>query len=360
MSSTLLTDLRENLAFKPAPPPYELALAHVRLDKLGFDRAVEERLLSFMRGEDEGLLLLTAPPGCGKSSLLEWASWQLAMQAGGLPVSCSVAGRGTVTPEAIVKAIADGLAIRLAPTLGKREREKLERALATTLTTQRTPTKLTAGITLPPLHGVSAQVAAEFASDMTTIVRAGGWRDGPAAGLTSLADLAHAHRLQLVVVIGDTDLWSASDDASARNAAHFFNAVRSLHSAPDAKLILAIQDHWATGDKTAIARNAANEFKVLAGVAARQLRVPAPASKTQALNLICAMIDRRVEISTDAIRPTGKRWCEELFSDEALALLGEHCRKGSPRTALAVIRDALDRQPHPPAQLDREDLLEAL
>jgi hypothetical protein len=360
VSATLLTGLRENLAFKPAPPPYELALAHVRLDNLGFDRAVEERLLSFMRGEDEGLLLLTGPPGCGKSSLLEWACWQLAEETGGLPVTCSVAGRGTVSAEAIVKAIADGVATRLAATLGNRERKSLENALATTLTTQRAPAKLTASITVPPLHGVTAQVAGEFAKEMTTVVRAGGWRNGPAAGLTSLTDLARDHKLRLVVVIGDTDLWSAGDEAAARNATRFFNALRSLNSAPDAKLILAVQDHWATGDKTAAARNAASEFNALAGLAARRLRVPTATSKAHAHRLICAIIDRRVEISTAAPCPAGKRWCEVLFSADALALLGEHCRKGSPRTSLAVIRDALDRQPQPPAQLDREDLLEAL
>ena len=75
----------------------------------------------------------------------------------------------------IVKGVAEGIAIKLATDLKKREREDLERVLAITITTARAPTRLRAGLALPPVHGLTGQLAAELGGDLATVVKAGGW-----------------------------------------------------------------------------------------------------------------------------------------------------------------------------------------
>ena len=76
MSEELLTSLRDKAAFKPKPPDYELAHAHVPLGEVGLPDPIEDRVIAAMRSEDENSVLIVAPPGCGKSSLLAWSAAQ--------------------------------------------------------------------------------------------------------------------------------------------------------------------------------------------------------------------------------------------------------------------------------------------
>jgi hypothetical protein len=148
MSVAILTVLRERTAFKPKPPDYELALAHVPLGEVGLSNPIEQRVLTAMCTEDESFILIVGPPGEGKSSLLAWAAGR-ATEAGGptrvLPIYVPV-GHHTAMIDTglLVRGVAEGIAIRLGPTLKKRDRETLERALAITITTARQPLKLAA------------------------------------------------------------------------------------------------------------------------------------------------------------------------------------------------------------------------
>lgn len=74
MSEEILTLLRDRAAFEPKPPDYELAHAHVPLAEVGLPDPIEDRVVAAMRSEDENAVLIVAPPGSGKSSLLAWAS----------------------------------------------------------------------------------------------------------------------------------------------------------------------------------------------------------------------------------------------------------------------------------------------
>lgn len=133
MSREILTQLRDRTAFKPKPPEYELALAHVPLADVGLADAIEDRVLGAMCAQDESFVLIVAPPGGGKSSILAWS----AAQAAGAVQSPLIApiyvpvGHHTapIDTNLLVRGVAEGLAIRLAPQLRKRERQMLEQAL---------------------------------------------------------------------------------------------------------------------------------------------------------------------------------------------------------------------------------------
>jgi hypothetical protein len=162
VTEQILATLRERTAFKPKPPDYELALAHVPLGDVGLSNPIEERVLAAMRTEDESFVLVLAPPGGGKSSLLAWAAWQAVTSEALpriLPVYVPVGHHtATIDPSLIVRGVAEDLAVRLAPTLKKQQRETLERALSITFTTARQPSRLRVGLSAPPQQAVAASL----------------------------------------------------------------------------------------------------------------------------------------------------------------------------------------------------------
>lgn len=367
MSAETLTALRERTAFKPKPPDYELALAHVPLGEVGLSNPIEQRVLSAMRAEDESFVLIIGPPGEGKSSLLAWASGQAAEGSGlphVLPIYVPV-GHHTAAIDTglLARGVAEGIAVRLGPTLKKRDRETLERALAITITTARRPPTLRAGLTVPLLHGFVAELAAELGGDLATLVKEGGWQGGPHAGLVALSDVTRAHGGHMVVILEDTDIWSAGDENMARRASAFFAAVRSLLGAPDVTMLAAVQSHWGElepkSPRTRHTAAAQLQFRELKDRAARVLHVPAPASHEQARALLRAVLERRIHITLEEPTPAGG-WCDVLFSADALELLARRCLERSLRQALADVRDTFDHHDILPAQITREHVVEAM
>jgi len=339
MSREILTTLRDRAAFKPKPPEYELALAHVPLGEIGFVDAIEDRVLRLMRAEDEGFALIMAPPGGGKSSLLAWSAGEVSGDDESprivplyVPVGHHTVG---IDPGLIVRGVAEGIAFRLAPHLKRRDRESIEKTLAITITTSRQPARLRAGLSAPPLHGLSANVALELGGDLTTLVKQGGWQGGPHAGLVRLADLARARGARLVVILEDTDIWSAGDENMARRASAFFVAVRSLLGCPDVTLLIAVQNHWASHDSPAGATKhtatARLQFRELADRVGRVLRVPEPRGHAQAHSLVRAVLVRRMKITFDPPAPEGGR-CDlssrtRPLSCSRVAVLSVACAK---------------------------------
>lgn len=368
MSAEILAALRERTAFKPKPPDYELALAHVPLGEVGLSNPIEQRVLSAMRAEDESFILIVGPPGEGKSSLLAWAAGKAA-RAGGptrvLPIYVPVGHHtATINADLLVRGVAEGIAVRLGPMLKKRDREALERALAITISTVRKPLKLRAGLTVPLLHGFGAELAAEVGGDLATLVKHGGWQGGPHSGLVALSDLTRAHGGHMVVIVEDTDIWSAGDENMARRASAFFAAVRSLLGAPDVTMLAAVQSHWGqlqpSGSNRAKHAAAAQlQFRELRDRAARVLHVPAPASHEQARALLRAVLERRMHITLEEPAPAGG-WCDVVFSGDAVELLARRCLERSLRQALADVRDTFDHHDALPAQITREHVVEAM
>lgn len=367
MSEEILTLLRDKAAFKPKPPDYELAHAHVPLGNAGLPDPIEDRVIGAMRSEDESSVLVVAPPGCGKSSLLAWSAAKASTLPDTphvLPVYVPVGHHATrIDTAVIVRGVAEAIAVRLAADLNRREREQLERALSITITTGRQPTRLRAGLSLPPVHGLTVQLAAEVGGDLATLVTAGGWQGGPHAGLVALADLARAKDARLVVIMDDTDIWSAGDENMARRAGEFFAAVRSLLDCPEVTLLAAVQSHWAateappTGaDQTAAARM---QFTELRERAARVLTVPAPSSHHLARGLVRAVLDRRIDITLDPPVPEGG-WVDAVFSPGAIDVLAERCLQRSVRQCLADVRDAFDHHATLPPRIERDDIIEAM
>jgi hypothetical protein len=367
VSEEILTSLRDKAAFKPKPPDYELAHAHVPLGDVGLPDPIEDRVIAAMRSEDENSVLIVAPPGCGKSSLLAWSAAEASSLPDTphvLPIYVPVGHHATpIDTAVIVRGVAEGIAIKLASNLKKREREDLERALAITITTARQPTRLRAGLSLPPLHGLAVQLAADLGGDFTTLVKAGGWQGGAHAGLAALADLARAKDARLVVVMDDTDIWSAGDENMARRAAEFFAAVRSLLDCPEVTLLAAVQSHWASTDalpagaeQTAAARVQFSELRERAG---RVLTVPAPASHDHARALVRAVLDRRIDITLEPPVPEDG-WIDAAFSSGAIDVLAERCLQRSVRQCLTDVRDAFDHHAGLPPRIERDHIIEAM
>jgi AAA ATPase domain len=320
-----------------------------------------------MRSGDENSVLIVAPPGCGKSSLLAWSAAHASTLPDSphvLPIYVPVGHHATPSDTAvIVSGVAEGIAIKLAANLKKREREELERALAITITTARQPTRLRAGLSLPPLHGLTLQLAAELGGDLATVVKAGGWQGGPHAGLVALADLARAKNARLVVVMDDTDIWSAGDENMARRAGEFFAAVRSLLDCPDVTLLAAVQNHWAStkslprgSDQTAAARLQFTELRERAG---RVMAVPLPASLDHARALVRAVLDRRIDITLEPPAPEGG-WVDTVFSAGAIDVLAKRCLERSVRHCLTDVRDAFDHHAGLPPRIERDHIIEAM
>ena len=78
VSQPILTLLREHAAFKPKPPEYELAIAHVPLGQVGLEKPIDDRVLEAMCSDDESFTIVLAPPGCGKPSALSAAAMHCA------------------------------------------------------------------------------------------------------------------------------------------------------------------------------------------------------------------------------------------------------------------------------------------
>jgi hypothetical protein len=367
VSEEILTLLRDKAAFKPKPPDYELAHAHVPLGDVGLPDPIEDRVIAAMRSEDESSVLIVAPPGCGKSSLLAWAAAKASTLPNTpyvLPIYVPVGHHTTpIDTAVIVQGVAEGIAVKLAANLKKREREDLERALAITITTGRQPTRLRAGLSLLPVHGLSVQLAAEVGGDLATLVKAGGWQGGPHAGLVALADRARAKHARLVVIMDDTDIWSAGDQNMARRAGEFFAAVRSLLDCPEVTLLAAVQSHWAStrvppagAEQTAAARLQFNELRERAG---RVLTVPAPSTHDLARALVRGVLERRVDITLEPPVPEGG-WADAVFTSGALDVLAERCLQRSVRQCLADVRDTFDHHATLPPRMERDHIIEAM
>jgi len=367
MSAEILTELRDRAAFKPKPPDYELALAHVPLTTVGLPNPIEDRVVGAMRADDETFVLVVARPGGGKSSLLAWA----AAEASGhpdpphvLPVYVPVGHHtAAITPELIVRGVAENVAFKLAPHLKKREREELETALSITIASTRAPTGLRAKLALPPVHGLSAELAADVGGDFVTLMKAGGWQRGPQVGLVALADLVRAKKAHLVVIVEDTDIWSAGDENMARRAADFFTAVRSLLGSPDVTLLAAVQSHWTDthelGNRSKNTAAARLQFRELSDRAGRVLHVPTPASHGHARALVRMVLERRIEITLDGPAPPGG-WCASVFAEDAIELLGRRCLDRSVRQCLTDVRDTFDHHDVLPERIERDHLVEAM
>jgi hypothetical protein len=166
VSNAILTLLRDKAAFKPKPPDHELAHAHVPLGDVGLPDPIEDRVIATMRSEDQKSVLIVAPPGCGKSSLLAWSAANASTLPAApylLPIYVPVGHHATRTGTALIaRGVAEGMAMKPAADLKKRERENLERALEITITTTRQPTRLRAGLSLPAPYGLSVQLAAQL------------------------------------------------------------------------------------------------------------------------------------------------------------------------------------------------------
>lgn len=220
MSQAILTLLREHTAFKPKPPEYELALAHVPLGQVGLENPIDDRLLEAMCAEDESFTIVLAPPGCGKSSALSAAAMHAAkrdVQPRILPLRVPV-GHHTAPLDAVllVRAVASELANQLAPLLEKRPRERLERALATTISHSRQGTRISLALNAVAPHSpIGASLGVQLAGDLTTLTSQAGWQGSPHAGLLALRDIADARNARLVVIFDDTDTWSEGDEEMA-------------------------------------------------------------------------------------------------------------------------------------------------
>lgn len=366
MSREILEELRARAAFKPKPPDYELAMAHVRVADVGIAHAIDERVANSMTTDDEAFVLVIGPPGSGKSSLLTASAAAVRSPdkpPHPLPLKVPVAHHtAEVTPELLVKAIAQSLAYELRGQLKDSDRRKLERTLATSIANVRQPGGLSGSLSvvLPP---VKASISAAMGKDLLTLTTNIDWQGGgPIPSLLALRDLAASYEARLVVIFDDTDVWSVGDENMAARARAFFSAVRVLLDCPEVSIIVSVQTHWTETSSNAGSRtNAARrEYAELAERAGALLAVPLPASKVQGRKLMKAIIDRRVEIVLDQVPSPRGGWCKALFTADALDLLASRCLSRSIRRAISDIRDAFDHLDVMPDQIGRQHLIDVI
>jgi hypothetical protein len=367
MSREILQRLYQAVAFKPTPPDYELAIAHVRVEEVGIPRPIDDQVLHAMTSDDEAFVIVVGPPGSGKSSILTAA----ALNAGSpdtpphpMPLIVPVAHYdGTITPDLLVRAITQGLARALGGHLKPKEIKKLDRALATSIARSRQSGGLTGSISGGHPGVLTGTIGGAFGKDLVTYTTDPSWENGtPKNRLLGLRDLAAGHQARLVVIFHDTDIWSVGDDDMAARARSFFSALRVLLDCPEITFIVAVQTLW-TEDPQAVTGKAAaarKEYRELAERAGVQLDVPKPLSDKQALDLVTAIINRRVENALDDLDAPKGGWAPVLFSPAALLLLAHRCRSRSVRLAITDIRNALERLEEMPDQIQREHLLDAI
>jgi AAA ATPase domain len=367
LSREILEQLRERTAFKPSPPEFEMAAAHVSPAEVGVPDSIDQRVYDAMCSDDEAFVIIQGAPGWGKSSLLTSAAWRAAGDTANpqvLPLRLGV-GHHTapITPDLLVRSVAQELALRLAPKLHDKDVRRLERALAITVVWASTSPKISAGVTVPIPHvpPLSANVAVDLGGDLTQLVSAGGWSGNPINGLLSLRDLAAARGARLVIIFDDTDTWAEGDETLALRARDFFVAVRALADVPEITIFVAIQDHWAIdidGDVEPNTDAARTQYRALAERAARLLHLPRPADIGQAQALIAAIINRRAEITLNETLEGG--WTGALFDEDAIALLAKRILEHSVRQALADIRNAFDHAVDMPERITRDYLAVAM
>jgi energy-coupling factor transporter ATP-binding protein EcfA2 len=366
MTREILEKLRDATAFKPKPPDFELAIAHVHAADVGIPHAIDARVLNAMITDDEAFTIVIGPPGSGKSSLLAATANAAAKREGppvALPLKVPVAHHmQQLTAELLVKAIAQSLAYELRGVLTATDRKKLEKALATTITTARQSGGLSGSISAGP-PGLKAVIGAALGKDLAILTSNADWQaGGPVQSLLALRDLAAARGARLVVIFDDTDVWSVGDHEMATRAGRFFSSLRFLLQCPEVSILVAVQTHWTeTGTAAeAATRTARREYQELAERVGAKLHIPLPESKAQARKLMAAVIDRRVEIALPSENHPEGKWSETLFTAEALDLLASRCFTKTIRLAIGDIRDAFDHLDGMPDQIDREHLLEVI
>lgn len=364
MSREILQQLRDRTAFKPSPPEYEMAAAHVSPADAGVPDPIDERVYDAMCSDDEAFVVVQGAPGWGKSSLLTSAAWRAAETTSApqvLPLRIGVGHHiAPITPDLLVRSVTQELALRLAPKLKSKDVRELEEALAITMVRTRKPANVTAGLIVgvPPL---STNVAVNLGGDLTQLVSDTGWGGNPINGLLALRDLAAARDARLVIIFDDTDTWAEGDEGLAPRARDFFVALRALADVPEITIFVAIQDHWAieidgyTEPNTAGARA---QYRALAERAARLLHIPLPTDADQAQALIAAILNRRVEITLGQTQEGG--WTQTLFDEDAVALLADRIVEHSVRQALADIRNAFDHALEMPERITRDYLAAAM
>ncbi len=367
MSSEILKRLHAARAFKPTPPDYELAIAHVPLAEVGIPHPIEGQVLHAMTSEDEAFVIVLGPPGSGKSSILTSAALSAASPDAPphpLPLLVPVAHfEGNITPDLLVKAVTQGVARALRGHLKPSQVKKLDQALAITVTSYRQPGGLTGSITAGHPGVLSATVGGAFGKDLVASTTDPSWQGGsPKDRLLSLRDLADAHKARLVVIFHDTDIWSVADSEMASRARSFFSALRTLLDCPEITFIVAVQSQWSEDPAavSGVSAAAREEYRELAERAGIRLDIAQPQSDKQALDLMTAIIDRRAQLVLDDLAVPDGGWAAVLFTPAALTLLAHRCRTRSVRRAITDIRDAFERVEVMPEQIDREHLLEVL
>lgn len=367
MSTEILTQLRDRLAFKPKPSEHELARTHVRLDDVGIPNAIDDQVLLAMTRDQGALTVVVGAPGSGKSSLIAAASEKAISNLEArpiliplkVPIAHHLEPLGTAL---LVKGITQSLATVLAPELSDTDRMKLERQLATTLTVTQQAPSITAGAT-GGFPFLKADAAVAFAGDLVTITGRPEWMSaGPVDALAAITDVAAAVDVSLTVVLDDTDLWSVADPEMADRARNFFSALRTLQGCPDIRLIVSVQTHWTETPEGSPTHTAAarREYQELAERADSRLIVPLASSDAQARSLIEAIIERRVEIALPSTPAPASGWTSELFTETALDLLAARCLQGNIRRVIADIRDAFEHVEIMPEKLDRSHLLDVI
>ncbi len=366
MSREILEELRRRAAFKPKPPDYELAIAHVHVADLGISHAIDDRVANAMTTDDEAFVIVTGPPGSGKSSLLSATAVAVTSAEAPphpLPLKVPVAHHtAELTPDLLVKAVAQSFAHALRGQLKAADRRRLERALATSIATGRQSGEVS-GHFSAGLPIIKTTMSASMGKDLVALTTNAEWQGGgPIPSLLALRDMAAAHKARLVVIFDDTDLWSTGDENMAARARSFFSALRVLLECPEVSILVAVQTHWTqTGRNVgAQTRAARREYGELAERAGAVLAVPLPASKNQARRLMRAVIDRRVEITLEQAPSPDGGWCNALFTPEGVDLLASRCFTRSIRRAIGDIRDAFDHADEMPARIGREHLVEII
>ncbi len=322
MSAADLQMLAQEKAFEPTQRFAELPADHVPHKELGgYD--VETQVLEMVTYEEPRVVIVWAPPGAGKSSVIATVGERLparflllAIPVWGLPDetvrSASALGRHILAQVNTLL----GSHLKAHHREGISERQVLKR------------TRHSGGIGASaalglPLKGLDASIAGELRTATSWIeeqVDVG----SVYGGLESLRGIFEYQGIQPVFVIDDTDHWAGRGPEGIEVARAFFsNVLRPYAKNLDLRLLLAVHDHYRELDEYIAARELVREFEV-------------PALSPPAVALGRILAQRIGQSSCDAA-------LDEVFEDGAIDRLeAEYDRLGRDlRKTLTIVYAAL-------------------
>lgn len=350
--SELLAEAAGTAAFRPALPLEQLAELHIPFRDLGFSAEPEAQIASAV-AQATGLTLVVGEPGNGKSSLLAFLADALFSSPAPddrlcLPLFVPVASRGEDAADLeTFGAMAAQSLLGTFDDLTDQQRQ-LVTAIGSDEVTRQLPSNALNAKVAAKIFGAGVEGGVESRDEVVTVTAAGASVD-EYGGLATLAHTLRARKRELILIIEDTDGWTLQDgELGSTLARRFFGSVLAPLATAEVSVVVALQTHWT---------REVEEFTLLNERAIKRVTLPTFGDRARAEQTVRSVVARRLDWKL-----SGTHDAAQALTDGAVeALATDLAQRGSIRTVLTLLRDALDRLDGAfPARLDTEHLVETV